>query len=582
MLRDFQSKVQNESFQAYHEGAIAVMPTMATGGGKTVTFVDSAVKFNCPAVIIAHRQELLAQSALAFNRERVPHGINCPKPILQQIIALEQETHGYSCYSSQSPIRIAGVDGMRNYDTKERWLSQVGFGVIDEGHHVLRENKWGKAVGMFPNARWMFPTAHATRADNKGLGRTADGLVDRLVVGPYGRELIDRGFLTDYRIICAKADIDFDSLEVTASGDYSAPKLRALTHTSNTIVGDSAKLYLQYAAGKLGVTFVVDKEEAAKTQKAFQDVGVPCAIITDETPTLVRGQLMRKFRARQILMLISVDCLGEGVDVPAIEVVIMARRTASWQLMCQQFGRSLRPIFDASYEPYWNDPAYAACAMERLAIIANSHKPKSIVIDLVGNIIWHAKFRGLPDSRQEYSLLAGERGARKTDAIPLRTCLVCKQPYEAYKVKCDNPSIERPGELCGAVPEVAGRSTPELVEGDVIELDPAVIRALLGEANRIMEPYVNKEGIPIAWNTVHLRRHHENYNTQVALRHAMMIWGGWQKHIGLSDREAHKLFYIRFGVDVYTAQGYMTKEAHKLLGLIEAELSRYNVREVAA
>jgi hypothetical protein len=419
---------------------------------------------------------------------------------------------------------------------------------------------------MFPNARWYFPTAHAVRADNKGLGREGgDGFVDRLIVGPYGRQLIDRGFLTDYRIICAKADIDFDTLEVGPSGDYSMPKLRALTHSSNVIVGDAVKLYLEYAAGKLGVTFVVDKEEAAKTQAAFQKAGVSCAIITDETPTTVRGQLMRKFRARQILMLISVDCLGEGVDVPAIEVVIMARRTASWQLMCQQFGRSLRVLVDPAYEQHWGEYS----DLERLAIIANSGKPKAIVIDLVGNIIWHAKFRGLPDSRQEYSLLAGERNARKSDAIPLRTCLECKQPYPSYLLAC---------KWCGAVPVPAGRSTPELVEGDVIELDPSVIRALLGEADRIMQPYVNTEGLPGYMNKANLRRHHEKYNAQVALRHAMMIWGGWQKHLGLADREAHKLFFIRFGVDVLTAQGFGTADANKLLGQIQAELDRYQVR----
>jgi DNA repair protein RadD len=579
MLRDYQGLEQSQVFQAYHEGAIVVMPTMATGGGKTTLYVDSAVKFNCPAVAIAHRQELVSQGALAFNRERVPHGLIAQKKVIQQIIALEHEEHGYSCYSARAPVRVAGVDTLKNHDPKDRWLAQVGFGVIDEGHHVLRINKWGKELGKFPNARWMLPTAHAVRADNKGLGRLkGDGFVDRLVIGPYGRQLIDRGYLTDYRIICAKADIDFDSLEVGPSGDVSMPKLRALTHTSNTIVGNSAKLYMEYAAGKLGVTFVVDKEEATKTQAEFQKYGVPCGIITDDTPTTVRSALMKKFKARQILMLISVDCLGEGVDVPAIEVVIMARRTASWQLMCQQFGRGLRVMVDEAYAKLWDQYS----DLERLAIIANSNKPKAIVIDLVGNIIWHAKFRGLPDSRQEYSLEAGERNARKSDAIPLRTCLECKQPYPSYLLKCPNPDPKKGNAICGAVPLPAGRATPEMVEGDVIELDPTVIRALLGEASRIMGPFIPNDYVAGFINTANLRRHHDAYSAQIALRHTMMIWGGWQKHLGLADREAHKLFYIRFGVDVLSAQAYPKSKAEELEARIRAELDLYQVREVAA
>lgn len=564
MLRDFQQSVQNESLTAYHEGMIAVMPVMATGGGKTVTFVDTAVKFNCPAICVAHRQELVSQSALAFNRERVPHSIIAPKAVIQQIIALEHETHGYSSYNYRAPVRVAGVDTLRNHDAKDRWLSQVGFGVIDEGHHVLRENKWGRAVLMFPNARWMFPTAHAVRADNQGLGRQADGFVDRLVLGPYGRQLINRGFLTDYRLVCSKADIDFDSLQVGPSGEYSQPKLRALTHTSNVIVGDAVKLYAEYGWGKLGVTFVVDKEEAMKTRAAFQAAGVPTEIISDDTPIGVRGQIMKKFRARQILMLVSVDCLGEGVDVPAIEIVILARRTASWQLLCQQVGRGLRVMIDEPYASHWN--TYSD--LERLALIAQSRKPKAIIIDLVGNIIWHAKSRGLPDSRQEYSLLRGERNSRKSDVIPLRTCLECKQPYEMHLIACPH---------CGAEPVLQGRSLPELVEGDLVELDPKVLAALRGEADRVMGPCYTPENVTLGVKAAIMRKHHERYTGQVSLRHVMMIWGGWQKHLGLKDREAQKLFFIRYGLDVLSAQALGATEAAALQARIQADLDRYQV-----
>jgi DNA or RNA helicases of superfamily II len=569
MLRDFQVDIVNGCYTAWHEGAIAVMPVAPTGSGKTVMFCQITNDWNAPSVAIAHRQELISQAALAFNRERVPHSIVAPKQTIQQIIGLEHELQGYSCYNSRAPARVAGVDSLRNHDKNDRWLAQVQLGVIDEGHHVLRANKWGRAVGMFPNARWLLPTAHAIRADNQGLGREADGFVDRLVVGPFGRELINRGFLTDYRLICVGSDIDFDSVPVGASGEFNMPKLRAVTHASNQIVGDVVKTYLKYAAGKLGITFAVDKEEASKLRNAYMAAGVPAEVITDATPIGVRGQLMRKFRARQLLQLISVDCLGEGVDVPAIEVVSMVRKTASWQLMCQQFGRALRVMVEQDYWDHWD----RYTDVERLAIIANSAKPKAIVIDHVGNIIWHAKFRGLPDSRQEYSLLRGERNTRKSDAIPLRTCLECKQPYEVYMIACP---------YCGCVPMIAQRSTPELVEGDLIELDPDVLRALRGEANKVMGPCYTPNDMPDSLKKVVLRRHHERYQGQVSLRAAMMLWGGWQKHLGRSDREAQKLFFIKFGIDVLTAQGLGLTEATGLESRIRADLDRANVTEVAA
>jgi DNA repair protein RadD len=570
MLYDFQGEVQNTSFGAYQDGAIVVMPVMPTGGGKTVLFCDTLTKFDCPAVVIAHRQELVSQAAMALNRERVPHSIIAPKKIVQQIIGLQHDLHGHSTFNSRAPTRVAGVDTLRNHDANDKWLSQVGFGVIDEGHHVLRTNKWGKEVLKFPNARWMFPTAHALRADNKGLGRDGgDGFVDRLVCGPYGRQIINRGFLTDYRLVCVGSDVALADVPVGPSGEFNMPKLRAATHADNQIVGDVVKTYLAYAAGKLGVTFAVDKEEAVKLRNAYVAAGVPAEVITDETPITVRGQLMRKFKARQILQLVSVDCLGEGVDVPAIEVVSLVRRTASWQLLCQQVGRALRVMVDEQYARNW----HLYSDVERLALIANSNKPKAIIIDHVGNIIWHAKFRGLFDSRQEYSLLSGERNQRKSDAIPLRTCLECKQPYEQYLLKC---------KYCGNVPEPAGRSTPELVQGDLVELDPAVLRALRGDSERIMQPYVVPQGMPGYIVKSQLRHHHDRFRGQTSLRHAMMLWGGWQKHLGLNDRESQKLFYIRFGIDVLSAQALALTDATALEARIVAELERANIQEVAA
>jgi hypothetical protein len=447
--------------------------------------------------------------------------------------------------------------------------------VQDEGHHVQRENKWGRAQLMFPNAYGLFPTAHAVRADGGGLGRlnvegkSGDGLVDKLVVGPYGRQLIRRGFLTDYRIICVGSDIEISEKDITASGDYSMPKLRAATHADNKIVGNVVKHYLRFAGGKLGVTFAVDIEAAVELRKAYQAAGVPAEIITSETPIGVRGHLMRKFRARQLLQLVSVDCLGEGVDVPAIEVVSMVRKSASWQLFCQQFGRALRVMVDEQYWQYWD--LYSD--EQRIAIIAASSKPKAIIIDHVGNVIWHAKFRGLPDTAQEYSLLRRDAGARgKSDAIPLRPCMWCSQPYERFYVACP---------YCGGVPEPAGRGSPELVEGDLIELDPAVLEAMRGEVARVNGPVQMPAHMPAAAQRGILRNHHDRYRAQESLQRFMRIWGGWQESAGRSTREAQKLFYLRFGVDYLSAQALGIGDATALQARIALELQKHNVTEAA-
>lgn len=566
MLFDFQSEVKSACYAGWHDNAFNIMPVMPTGSGKTVTFCNIVQEFNQPSCIIAHRQELVGQAALALNRERVEHGIIAPKKVVQQIIALEHEFYGYSTYSPHASVKCAGVDTIIKHDAKDRWFSQVGLVVQDEGHHVLRKNKWGRAQLMFPNARGLFPTAHAVRADGAGLGREADGLVDKLVIGPYGRQLINRGFLTDYDIACVGSDIDFSDVDIGPSGELNMPKLRAATHASNQIVGDVVKHYLRLAPGKLGVTFVVDIEAAVEMRKAYVAAGVPAEIITSETPITVRGALMRKFRAREILQLVSVDCLGEGVDVPAIEVVSMVRKTASWQLFCQQFGRALRVLVDEWYMKRW----HLFTDDERLAIIAASVKKKALIIDHVGNVIWHAKTRGLPDSPQIYTTARREAGPSrgKSDGVQLRACLGCTKPYERYRTACP---------YCGLIPEPSGRSSPELVEGDLILLDAAVLQALRGEVERVMGPPTVSTGLPAAAQRGQLRRHHDRARAIYNLQQTLMLWGGWQKQRGLSDREAQRLFFIRYEIDYLTAQTLGTAEAAALEAQISADLQKHNV-----
>lgn len=581
MLRDYQGQSESEVFQAWNEGAQNVMMLSPTGGGKTVTFCDVVVKSDVPACIMAHRQELVGQAALALNRERVPHAIIAQPKVVRQVVKLLEDEHGYSCFNSRAPVRVAGVDTIIRDDGSDRWFSQVGLVVPDEAHHVLAANKWGKAVGMFTNPllKGLFPTAHAVRADGKGLGRDADGLVDRLILGPSPRNLMNRGFLTDYRLICVGSDIDFSECQVGPSGEFNYDAIRAATHKSKTIVGDVVKEYLKYAAGKLGITFVVDIEQAVKQRQAYLDAGVPAEIITGETPIESRAAIMRKFKARQILQLVSVDCLGEGVDVPAIEVVSLARRTASWQLLCQQVGRSWRVIVEKAYFDYWNEYSDA----ERVAIIAASAKPKAIIIDHVGNILYHAKLRGLPDSEQEYSLIrTGIGGGRKSDAIPMRVCLGgvdkfdkpaigCFQPYERFYLACPH---------CGVIPAPPGRASPELVDGDLIELDPAVMAALRGEVARINGPLPSVAHMPAQVQRGIVRNHHDRYRAQQSLQRHMMLWGGWQvEHRKLNLREAQKLFFIRYGVDYMTAQTLGATEATALEARIALELQKHNVHE---
>lgn len=562
MLRDFQQDLKRGVYAGWQTGANNVMMVAPTGSGKTVILGNILQELNQPSCAIAHRQELVGQLALALNREHVPHGIIAPRGVVHQIVTLEMDTHGYTCYAARAPVRVAGVDTLVNHDTTDRWLQAVRFVVQDEGHHVLAENKWGRAMALFPHARGLFVTAHAVRADGAGLGRGADGLVDALVVGPSCRDLINRGFLTDYRLICPPCDVDISKVDIGSTGDFSAPQLRAAVHQSSTIVGDVVSTYLKFARGKLGITFAVDVEGATEIANAYTARGVPAAVITAKTPLHIRGALMKQFRARQLLQLVSVDVLGEGVDVPAIEVVSMARHTASFQLYAQQFGRALRIMVPDALNLRWGELTDA----ERLAHIAASVKPKALVIDHVGN--WSRL--GLPDVPRDYSLARRERRSRMTTDIPLRTCLNldCLQVYERFLSRCPH---------CGTKWEPQGRGSPEMVEGDLIELDAAVLAMLRAEVDRVDNvPRFPQNATPEVIGAIR-KNHRGRQDAQATLRPAIDLWAGWQRHLGREDGEIYRRFWHAFGVDVMSACALGASDALDLEHRVREQLWLANV-----
>jgi DNA repair protein RadD len=568
-LRDFQTILKQLAYAAWGRGARNIMVVAPTGGGKTVLFCNIVAELALPTALISHRQELVGQAALALNREQVPHGIIAPATIQRQIITLEQEMHGRSFYSPRAAVRVAGVDTLIGHDPADPWLRQVGLVVQDEGHHVCQDNKWMRAQAMFPAARGLLVTAHALRADGRGLGRPpiGDGLVDELIVGPSARQIIDRGFLCDYRLVAPPSDIHMTDEDVGASGEYKQDVVRARVHQSKTIVGDVVKHYMKFAAGKLGITFAVDIEAATDIAAKYRSEGIPAEIITGKTPLAIRGQLMRQFRRRQILQLVSVDVLGEGVDVPAVEVVSMARPTASFQLYSQQFGRALRLMLTDEQNATWNDRTDA----QRLAEIATSVKPKAIIIDHVENYVHH----GLPDVERSYTLAKAERRSRKkkSDEIPLRYC-TNTECYAAYEVtlsvcpQCGTPK-----------PAPARRGTPEEVDGNCLELDPSVLAQMRIEQAKVDGPARTPVGAaPVVVGAIR-KNHALRQEAQAELRAVMALWGGWRTHEGRQPAEVQREFFYKFGRDVLSAQVLGATEAEELRTRISGDLERNNIVE---
>lgn len=563
VLRPFQKQLESDCYRAWDSGAHNVMPVAATGSGKTVLLSKLLYDEPGASIAIAHRQELVSQISIALARNGVRHrvvGAKKGSSLIRIITALQVAELGYSFLDPTARCGVGGVDTIIKMQN-DPWFLQVRKGVIDEGHHVLAANKWGRSTTLFPAARWLFPTATPLRADGKGLGRDTDGLADALVLAPSMRDIIDMGYLTDYRIFAPPSDLNLANVAISAAtGDYNQDQVRKAVHAS-TITGDVVKHYMRIAPGKLGVTFAVDVEEAGRIAGAFRAEGIPAEVVSAKTPDDLRARILRRFKNREILQLVNVDLFGEGFDLPAIEVVSFARPTESFALFSQQFGRVLRLMISPELSATWGDFSDD----QRKAYIAASAKPRGIIIDHVGNVVRH----GLPDARREWSLERREkRSAKKGDAIPLRVCVACLQPYECVQKRCP---------YCDHYQPPAARSGPEFVDGDLTELDPETLKALRGDIARIDGDFYAPQGLDKYAAMGARKRHTERQQAQGSLRNAIAWWAGVEAARGNSESESYRRFYFRFGIDVANAQTLGAREAQELAGKVNVELAKYGV-----
>lgn len=561
---DFQTDIKNKTYDAWRGGARNVMPVSATGTGKTVICSGIITEMDRPAVAIAHRGELTAQMSLALADNGVRHRIIGPDTLRKDIIKQHIDIIGRDFTMVKSDIAVAGVNSLLNHSrTREfdEWVKRVGVAMIDEGHHVQKENVWGRAMSMFKNAYGLFPTASPSRADGFGLGRDSDGLVDVLVEGPPMREVINRGFLLDYRIVGLPCPVDLSKVSIGATGDYVREQLsKAVKEQIGKITGDTVEQYLKWGKGKQGIVFAVDIDESEAIAKALVAAGVRAVALSGKSSPHYRNDCLRRYRRREIDLIINADLFGEGTDLPNVEIVIMARPTASWSLYIQQFGRALRLLLPPELRARW----HLMTDEERLYQISISAKPYGIIIDQVGNYLRH----GLPDAPRIHTLDRREKRSRgaPSDVIPTRACLnpTCQLVYERVHVACP---------FCGTVPPVAARSSPDLVDGDVYELDPEVLRALRGEIARIGGAPPRLSGHDAITNRAVEIRHNERREAQRLLKAAISLWGGYQKHLGRSDREAMKRFYFMFGIDIQTAQTLGAQDATILTEKINTRLT---------
>jgi superfamily II DNA or RNA helicase len=200
-----------------------------------------------------------------------------------------------------------------------------------------------------------------------------------------------------------------------------------------TVTGDAISHYQRLASGQQAIAFCCNVKHAASVCDAFKTAGITAELLLGSTDN--REEVVADFAAHRTKVLVTVDVVSEGFDVPAASCAILLRPTQSLGLYLQQVGRVLRPA---------------------------PNKPAALILDHVGNVTRH----GFPDDPRDWSLDDRHKRGRGTPAPSVRTCEQC---FAAFK-----PAPQCPACGAGCAP-IKSRKIQQIA-GELQELKREAVR----------------------------------------------------------------------------------------------------------
>lgn len=208
--------------------------------------------------------------------------------------------------------------------------------LVDEAHHALAKS-YQNILNKFPKAIILLFTATPHRTGRVQL----DQIADDIIVGQSIHELTEKGFLAPFRYFQPPGDFDSSLLKRGSTGDFTNDSMQQAMSTK--IFGHIVKQYKRIAPGMQAVVYTYSIDSAIKIAAEFNSEGISAIEVDGTTSKEKRDLAVRKFRNQEIKILVNVNLFTEGVDLPNVDCVIMARPTASLALYLQFSMRCLNP-----------------------------------------------------------------------------------------------------------------------------------------------------------------------------------------------------------------------------------------------
>lgn len=315
------------------EGASRALISAATGVGKTYLAAFDSEKYK-RVLFVAHKEEILRQAAESFQNVRKSDDYGFfdgnAKCTDKSVIFASVATLGKSEYLNETYFP-------KNY---------FDYVVIDEFHHAVND-QYMRIVEYFKPQFLLGLTATPERMDGRNIYEICDYNV------PYEislKDAINKGMLVPFHYYGIFDKTDYSQLH-QVRGKYDDREL------NQTYIGNERRYELIYKnyckyGSKRALGFCCSKEHAKDMAKEFCRRGIPSVAVYSDAHgeyTEDRSIAIPKLMQGEIRVIFSVDMFNEGVDIPAVDMVMFLRPTESPIVFLQQLGRGLRKSMGKEY-----------------------------------------------------------------------------------------------------------------------------------------------------------------------------------------------------------------------------------------
>lgn len=306
------------------DGHRAGLVVMATGLGKTWLAAFDTTRPGIRRVLfIAHRQEILKRSRDVFRKVR-------PGGNFTLFVADDQDATG--------DVVFASIQSLNNH--LDRFSpTEFDYIVVDEFHHAAAPT-YRSVIAHFKPQFLLGLTATPDRTDAADLlALCGDNLVFECgLVEGLGLKL-----LSPFAYRAIKDIADYEDIPWRA-GRFEIEALAERLETQQR----AQQVFDEWSAiggpGRRAIGFCCSVTHADFMAQYFRGKGIRALSVHSGPSSAERAQALVDLEAGDVEVIFSVDLFNEGIDVPALDIVLMLRPTESPIVFFQQLGRGLRKV----------------------------------------------------------------------------------------------------------------------------------------------------------------------------------------------------------------------------------------------